>query len=206
MDVLYEACRISCERRIKEFEQETTEIHKFSKQHQRAMHNICDKIKYPYFSKRIIIAIAAALIALLITTSVFAIVKHKDYIIKSFSTHSVYSVLSTDDSKEFENIKIKYLPDGLTKYEENITPLSHQIRYTNEDFYLQIQKYQLGADISFDTEELTYEEMEINGIKYILYSSTENTTGVIWNNDNYEYLVLGNIKKDEIIKTVMSIE
>lgn len=205
MDVLYEACQISCERWIKEFEQENTEIHKFSKQHQRAMHNICDKIKYPYFSKRIIIAIVAALITLLIATSVFAIVKHKDYIIKSFSNHSVYSVLTTDEPKKFENIKVEYLPDGLTKSEENITSLSHQIRYTNGNLYIQIQKLQLGADISFDTEESTYEELEINGTKYIFYSSTENTTGVIWNNNKYEYLVLSNIEKDEIIKTVLSI-
>lgn len=206
MDILYEACQISCERWLNEFEQDNTETHKFSKQHQRAMHNICDKIKYPYLPKRMMVAITAAIIVLLIATSVFAIAKYKDYIIERFSGYSVYSVLSTDKSKEFENIEIEYLPDGLNKSEENITSLSHQIRYANGDLYIQIQKCQLGADISFDTEESDYEELEINGRKYILYSSTENTTGVIWNNNNYEYLVLGNIEKDEIIKTVMSIK
>ncbi len=43
-------------------------------------------------------------------------------------------------------------------------------------------------------------------MKYILYFSTDNTIGVIWNNNEYEYLVLSNIEQNEIIKTVLSIQ
>lgn len=205
MDVLYEACQISCERWIKEFEQGNTEIHKFSKQHQKAMHNICNKISGPY-SRRTFIAIAVAIIILLLTTSVFALSKYKEYIIEKFSEYSAYSVSSADNSKKFEQLTIEYLPLGFYKSDESITSISHQVRYLNEDLYIQIQKCKIGTDLTFDTEDFDYKELEIDGMKYILYFSTDNTVGVIWNNNEYEYLVLSNMEQNEIIKTVLSIQ
>lgn len=132
--------------------------------------------------------------------------KYKEYIIEKFSEYSAYSVSSAYNSIKFEQLTIEYLPSGFYKSDESITSISHQVRYLNQDLYIQIQKCKIGTDLTFDTEDFDYKELEIDGMKYILYFSTDNTIGVIWNNNEYEYLVLSNIEQNEIIKTVLSIQ
>lgn len=204
MDVLYEACKISCERWVNNIEKDISDEHKFSRKHLYKMHKICSKIKYYHISKRLIIPLVAALIAMLTATSVFAIVKNKDFLIEKFNTFSIYSVNNISDSEELSEIEIDYIPNGFIQKAETSTSFSHRVQYSKENMYFNIQKVKYGVDINFDTEDFTHEELEIDGNKYILYSSNQNTHGLIWNNGQYEYLVFGNIEKDEIINIALS--
>ena len=74
------------------------------------------KIKVKYF-------LIAAIIMLLIATTVFAIPSSREYIVKKFSDHSTYSVIDSGDSEYIEKIYIDSLPNGFKldrEYKSNV--------------------------------------------------------------------------------------
>lgn len=60
-------------------------------------------------------------------------------------------------------------------------------------------------DFLLDTEEYEYEEIDSGNIKYCLYKSSKNMNGVICHNENYTFIVCGNISKSEILNIAQNL-
>ncbi len=158
------------------------------------------KMKVKYF-------LIAAIIMLLIATTVFAIPASREYIIKKFSDHSTYSVIDNSDSEYIEKIYIDSLPNGFKldqEYESNVMYLSQYSKPNTDDIII-ISKHVLGTDLNFDTEDYIKEEVDYNGIKYTLFTASNKSYGVIWNNGKYSYKISSNLSKEEILEIAKSI-
>ena len=66
----------------------------------------------------------------------------------------------------------------------------------------------LNSTVGFDTEKYEYEHeyLIINGANAIYYQSSENVSGILFNNGNYIFLLDGNIGKDELVKIAQNVK
>lgn len=53
--------------------------------------------------------------------------------------------------------------------------------------------------VGFDTEKYHSKKIEQYGITYIVYSSNDDMTGIVWNVGNWIYTLRGNISESELL-------
>ncbi len=206
MSVFEEACYLSNQRWIASFPAEFEAI-EFSKQHEKRMRILFDKMrrdKYHRFTKRATIALIAAILIISMTITAFAIPASRDYIIHKFFDHSTYTA-AEGEHNEVGEITIGYIPEGfeiIDQYKaENVAYYEYQNK--QKDWY-QVKKTSVGSTADFDTEKQKYESVTKNGIVYIIYIDN-NSIGCIWNNVKYTYIITGNISKELILKIAYSV-
>lgn len=208
MNVLQEACRISCESWVASLDFSDAEV-VFSKSFTKNMSKLLDKMrgdKYHNFTRKTVKFIAIAAIILSLTITAFAIPSSRNFIIKKFSEYSSYNIADNGDSKKVEELAVGYVPPGYELSEKFESNDSYVYTYTNSDGTLHISKEILSTEVNFDTEESDYKTMELNGIKYVIYYPDENYTGVIWNNSEYIFSVDGSLDEDEIMRVAKTVE
>lgn len=209
MDVLKEACILSCEEWLSSIEN-IDEEHVFSKKFEKEMNKLCDKMrgdKYHRFTRKATRFLIVAAVIFSMTITAFAVPASREYIIKKFLTHSVYSITDVDNINNIETLNIGYVPTGYIKGSEYTSEIITQITYTNSetDRWFTVSKYRNDSEIMFDTEEYEKDEIEIDGIKYITFKSSDSANGVIWNNDKYIYKISGSVDNNELIHIAKSV-
>lgn len=184
--------------------------YKFSKKHKKIIKAIIykkkDKTKIKFSKGAVkVLLIAAALLA--VATTAFAVPTSRSYIIKKFSDHSQYSVVDTSKEKNVKSLKLNYIPAGF-KCTENYYSDNFYIEiYKNNDKSFVVQKNVLSGDIGYNTEHAESENIQINGIDAVYYSSDDNNEkGIIFNNGDYLYIISGNIDKKEIVQIAQNID
>jgi hypothetical protein len=153
-------------------------------------------------SKKIIKIILIAAILLSFATTVFAIPSYREFIVDKFSNHSEYNVADTKNAEKVTALKLNYIPDGFEKTEE----YEYTLIYKKGDKSFSVAKYQLSANINFDTEEYESENIKINNIDAIYYRSNTNQNGIIFNNGKYIFIISGNIDKETLVKIAQNVE
>ena len=209
MSNLREVCLLSCEKWVDSFPCDIPK-HEFSKEHNEKMQSLLQnkpKDKKHRLSGKAITFILIAAIIMAVATTVFAIPSCREFILKQYSSYSEYYVPDAKNSR-VETLKVNYVPDGFEKngeYEECFIYSYNNVDNSKE--YFEVHKVVLNAKISFDSKKYDSENIYINGIEGIYFSSNdEKDKGIVFNNGKYIFIVKGNIDKQTLIEIAQNVE
>lgn len=203
-----EVCLISCENWVDLFPSEIPK-HKFSEKHNEKMEEILragSKDGKRKLSGKAIKIFLIAAILLAAATTAFAIPSCREFIVKQFSDHSEYYVSDTKNAKKVESLKLGYIPEGFEKTEDYKLDYLYRFSYKNNQKYFNVDKHKMDAEINFDTEKYNSENIEINGIQSIYFTSSDKEYGIIFNNGEYIFIISGNIEKNELVKIAQNVK
>ena len=193
----------------------------FTKEFEEKMEKLIERERKFYFywintaSKRVAIVILAIIISLTsITFSVKAIREPViRFVVETFQKFS--NVIFTNDKSEdnillddnftLEIVKPNYIPDGYILESEYNDIMGYQAMYVNNDssiMYMQLVNDE--SVVQANTENVTYENIIINGLDAISYYNKGVNT-IILSTNKYVYTVEGSISKDILIKIAESI-
>lgn len=201
-----EICLLSCEKWVDSFPDDIPK-HKFSEKHEKIMKPLLacqSKDNKRRLSGKIIRFLIIAAVIMAVAVTVFAIPLSRKFIIERFSDHSEYSVQDTSEAQEVKSLELNYVPTGFKKTED----YGYIYLYENGNKYFSVEKMDLNSTVGFDTEKYEYEHeyLIINGANAIYYQSSENVSGILFNNGNYIFLLDGNIGKDELVKIAQNVK
>ncbi len=152
------------------------------------------------------ILVAAVIGALLIATTVFAVIGQSDFDILKKSDMSEYSINGSAGQSASDDLTVSYVVDGfeLSKTVSNNGSVSCFV-FVSDDGRMYSVKLSDGSDVfAFDTEDYEAEHIMIDGIEYIHYKSNEESNGLIWNYGGYIYLVSGDISLEDALNVAKS--
>lgn len=161
--------------------------------------------------KRVAIIIAAIIITLTATTFGVKAIRETviEFITETFERFTKVSVETEELDEQPELVKAAptYIPEGYSLKSEKDLGALYQIAYSNKDKIIidYIQRFSYGSIYNVNTEEVEYDEININfseGIKYV--KNGINT--VVFADETYMYTVCGQISFDELIKMAESIK
>lgn len=98
-----------------------------------------------------------------------------------------------------DDVKLKYIPMGFELAEKEKFSNHFYLVFSNGKEYFQLDILSINSNPSIDTENGTSEKIEINNYEAI-YTSNENVNTLTWSDDEYIFMIMGNIEKNEIIK------
>lgn len=208
MTVFEEACKISLDKWVDSLPV-VEEEHSFSEKHQKAMRKLFDKMrgdKYHKFTRKTTRFLIAAAIILSLAVTVLAVTPGREYLIRKLNDYSVYTVLDNSGRKDVSEFSVGYIPEGYTKTGEFRSDMLYDEKYNNGDSWFVASKFKLGTNINFDTEEYECREINVDGIQYVMFSSSSGTNGVIWTNEEFEFIVFGNLNENEILEIGKSLK
>lgn len=160
------------------------------------------------FPKRVVrlILVAAVISALLIATTVFAVIGQNEFNIFRRSDMSEYSVNGSSAPASSGDLTVSYVVDGFeltkTEYDDDLICLLIYTSNDGESYF--VYKLSNSNNISFDTEEYESEQITMDGIVYTYYKSIDNYNGLIWNYGGNIYYISGNISLDEALNVAKS--
>ena len=209
MTNLAKACELSLNDWLETFPDTIPEA-ECSKKHEKWKKNLFNKMRddhYHRFTTRTIkvMLVAAILCALLLTA--FVIPSSREFILDNLDHFSRYKV--TDNNKNYVTgeITVEYIPDGF-KLDESID-LGKQTIYkyhnVNGEFFT-VFKNSPEAEVDFDTENYTSEEIIVDGIKYVYCQGDLNMNNLIWTKNDYVYRVSGLLTLEELLKIAKDVE
>lgn len=123
-----------------------------------------------------------------------------------FEGHKGYTHIATTDKilslsdKKVVAVEVP-IPEGFRLAQDNSSSANVYKKYKNGDKYISFRQYL--ADYfsgNFDNEHTTFEECtEENGWSYLLISFENRSYFVLWKNEEYTFMLDGNISKDELL-------
>ena len=181
---------------------EEFESFEHSEKYDKAIARLFDKMRdgrYHRFTRTTARVILAAAVLLLAATVAFASTVGRDFIIERYKTFASYIVSDRSGSAAVGDLTVNYIPEGFELVEEEKTDLHVHMRYANIDKEFLIQKDDIGLNIDFDSETIL-NEINYNNTTYILFKTSNESVGVIWNANGYLYKATGNLDKEDIFK------
>lgn len=103
------------------------------------------------------------------------------------------------EESAFSEFFLEYIPEGFEKTEYNQDDYSLFVKYENQEKYFYYNIEQATGLGGIDTEDAIVEDIEINGFKGII-SVKEEGQILFWTDSTYNYEVIGNVGKDELMK------
>jgi len=217
-EILKEALRISMERELETIPSNSSlkDCHIFSVKFEKKMKRLIRKsnIKYININKfRVRKSILAASLVIVIVAASMSVEAVRLPIVRL--TEKIYSEFSEILFHNEENIKVpetieevyvpSYIPGGYTLLEEENLKLMHFLFYTNEKGQeISVEQFTLSVSMSVDTEDITTENITINGMNGIIYTKRGLTT-IIVNDNKYVHLISGYENREELIKVAESL-
>lgn len=199
-NVLYDACLLSQEDWVQTLPLQGEE-HVFSRRHQKSMAKLLDRMrhdKYHRLTRAAVRALVAAAVVMAMATTAIAFPGPRAHIVEKFSNHSTFRVAdAAADSVKQTGALVTAVPEGFVLANETSDDYMVVQEYANVDQWLLINRYSTNMINTFDTEQYTCEEVQINGITYVLYHN-DNINGVIWTIGDSIYKVEGSLPQDEI--------
>lgn len=102
-------------------------------------------------------------------------------------------------------VALEYVPMGFEMIQSDSSKHHVTLAFENENQYFHFYMGDINANSSIDTENGTVEDIIINGYEGI-YTSNSNINAIIWHDSEYEFSLIGNIPKDELIKIAENIK
>ena len=133
--------------------------------------------------------------------------KFSSIIFMNDDDNSGQSSISADAEIEFEAVEPSYIPEGFVLESKIDDLLWFQTTYisSNNKIVTYTQMSSNDAIVQADTEDTTYDKLQINGFEAISYSKNGTNT-VVFNSDKYVFTVTDSVDMDEIIKIAESIK
>ncbi len=189
----------------KEFEDYT-----FSEKYEKYIKRLFDKMrgdKMHRFTKKTatVILIAAILLALIIAG--FAATVGRAFIIKSFSDHFEYIITDKSNPKNVSDLTVGYITEGFVLQNEINNKPEKLKSYVCNAKFITISKYDISGDMSFNNNpNTTIETLKINGLTYTYEQTANGVKIIVWNTDDYLFVIDGNITKEEMIDIALKTE
>lgn len=160
------------------------------------------------FPRRVVrfILVAAVIGALLIATTVFAVIGQSDFDILKKSDMSEYSINGSAGQSASDDLMVSYVVERFELIEtgKNNEALCRFLYADDNGSFYTINKVPDNYNLAFDTEDYESEQIVIDGIEYIHYKSDDSSNGLIWNYGGYIYNVFGDISLEEAINVAKS--
>lgn len=209
MDKFTEACRLANRQWVDSLPADAPP-HEFSPAFMAAMRPLLqpDITPVPQKKRRLtkktarILLAAAVLLALAIATTAIAVPLARRANVTQLSDHGQYEVADPENAPDVDGITVGYVPDGFVLTEE----YEHLYVYENGGRTFTVEKVELDARISFDTEDYLSESITINGAPGIYHHSDSGYNGIIFNNGEYIFMIDGNISKEELVKIAQNVQ
>lgn len=153
-----------------------------------------------------VLLVAAVLFALLLTA--FVIPSSREFIIDNFDIYGTYKFTKHNNNSVNGEIKVGYIPEGF-EFEYSVSEHKHIFNHyisKDENKFFTISKRSSSNKVDFNTEIIETENIVINNIMYIYSLNENNTSSVIWNENDYIYRINGHLSKEEIIKIAENVE
>ncbi|MGN1316452.1 MAG: DUF4367 domain-containing protein [Acutalibacteraceae bacterium] len=208
MNNFEEVCLLSHEKWVASFPEEIPK-HRFSQKHKQKMKEIfsggAGESKHR-LSKTTIRILLIAAILLAVATTAFAIPTARKYITEKFLDHSEYEIVDKRGAKDVTSLTVNYIPEGFELSDEFYSERLFTFEYAKGDEFFAVDKYSLGAGITYDTEHNDSESIIINGLDAIYFKTDVEAKGIIFNDGKYIFVVTGTVSKEELIKIAQNIE
>ncbi len=195
-------------------------MHQFSPEFERKMEKL---LRHEHRPHRILlhstgkrVAVLAAVIALL-AASMLSVGAVRESIVSFFTqVYEEFTAIIFDQPEEtgrtyeadsINAIEVTYIPEGFELKQQGKNNGWASIEYVdNNDGYIVIdQRILREHEIGFNTENIEYQTVIINGHKGLYYENQGYTT-LMWNNETQYFIISGNVDKNEIIKIAESIQ
>lgn len=201
-NVLYDACLLSQEDWMQTLPLQGEE-HVFSRRHQKSMAKLLDRMrhdKYHRLTRAAVRALVAAAVVMAMATTAIALPGPRAHIVEKFSNHSTFRVAdAAADSVKQTGALVTAVPEGFALTDETSDDYTVIQEYFKEKQWIVISRYSNSSSTDFDTEQYPHENLQVNGINYVLYHN-DNINGVIWTFGDYIYNVEGSLSQDEIFE------
>lgn len=193
----------------------------FTKDFEEKMQKLIESERKFYFywvntvRKRVAIIILAIIISL--TSATFGVKAIREpvirFIIETFEKFA--NIIFVNEEPEtltddfiFEKETLSYIPEGFVLETEIDNGTIYQVLYTNTEVnstLMYIQQINDNSTMQLNTENVTYENMTINGNQAIFYSNLGTQT-IVFSNNKYVYTIATTESKEELIKIAESID
>lgn len=181
-----------------------------SKKHEKWKKNLFNKMRddhYHRFTTRTIkVMLVAAIICALLLTA-FVIPSSREFMLDKFDIASRYKITENNKNSVDGEITVGYIPEGFELIETHY--VDKQIINDYENYngnYFTIFKNSSAAEVDFDTENYTSEEMIIDSVEYIYCQGDLDMNNLIWTKNDYIYRIDGTLSKEELLKIAKTIE
>ena len=188
----------------------------FSAKHQRKMNKMFNRehrkenmISFSHIAKRVACILLIAAVCSLAAVGSVEAWRNKvlQYVFDPDAPGTFFDFGKSDNESYYFDwgINMKYIPSGFKLQADN-SARNIEISFVNDkNEYFNINSQPLKGTLSVDTEDGTVEEFIINGNKAISIQN-KNGNSVLWYDDNYSYILYGNIPQNELLKIVKNIE
>lgn len=209
MNKLTQACILSNEAWIESFPDNIEEF-EHSAAYERQIKRLFSKMrgdKYHRLTKNAVRIIVIAAVIASLTITAFAVPAGRDYMIKKFSDHSVYTIADVGKAKDVTDLTVGYIPEGFELIHEEETYKVFFYEYGNNygDVY-SVYKLKCNFDYSFNSEVYSFDIWKNASIEYVICKSDENHINITWNNTEYLFAVTGSLDEDELKKIAISVK
>lgn len=208
MDKFTKACRLACEQWVESLPQNVP-THHFSPAFEEAVRPLLQpnitavpKKKRKLTKKTAkFLLVAAVLLVLAVATTAIAVPLARRANVTQLPDHGEYEVAEPENAPDVDGITVDYVPQGFVLKEK----YGHAYIYENGDYSFVVEKYELGAVITYDTEDYPAAPIMINGREGVYHRSDGGFSGIIFNNSEYILAVSGNISKEELVKIAQNV-
>lgn len=190
----------------------------FTKEFEQRMQKLIDREQKFYFywintvGKRV--AMIALVLLVCLTTVTFSVKALREpflsFIVETYErfTNIIFVKDENEAQVNFEKIIPDYIPEGysVTDIKADST-IFYEILYSGEDenSYILYSQNTNGAGVQINTENVGYEELNINN-NLAFYYSNKGINTIIVDGKNYFFTIEGTVTKEEIIKIAESID
>lgn len=109
-----------------------------------------------------------------------------------------------------DNIRLGYVPDGYFLSSGNYSRISVSLTYVNENENKIMLDYGIadGTSRIYDNEHSSFSSFKENGNEYYYYESNDNDyyNTLVWWKDGYDFSLLAQFSKDELVKIAENIK
>ena len=154
--------------------------------------------------KPIKILLIAAIIIVLLAVGSLGYAQYK-YNIFNFSDHSIINFSHTENNK-VNDLKTGYIPDGFVLNSESKNKYEYTKEYAKDNEFFIITKLTTYNEININTEYKDGTVKQIDGIDYIVYGDVEHGQGIVWEKNECQYTVSGNLSSQDLLKIALSVE
>lgn len=154
--------------------------------------------------KPIKILLIAAIIIVLLAVGSLGYAQYK-YNIFNFSDHSIINFSHTENNK-VNDLKTGYIPDGFVLNSESKNKYEYTKEYAKDNEFFIITKLTIYNEININTEYKDGTVKQFAGIDYIVYGDAEHGQGIVWEKNECQYTVSGNLSSQDLLKIALSVE
>lgn len=154
-------------------------------------------------TKPVKIMLIAAILLVLLAVGSLGYAQHK-YNIFNFSDHSTV-LFNMSAVKKVNELEVGFVPDGFEITYESNTKYERTKEFVKGDEIFNVTKRTDSNKIDINTEYKAAAVTHINGIDYIEFGEAEHGQGFVWEKDGCQYVMSGNLSKQDLLKIAFSV-